>query len=310
MNIKVGENIMPKNKCCVFTFVKDEKIFLPIWLKYYSRFFDKDDIYVLDHDSNDGSVEECSKDYGFKVIKLHHEFYDDMWRRKIVCQKQAELLQSYEYVLYADADEIIIPNPRIYKDLKDYIIRCVADCVICTGYELIHIRQKEPPIDLNKSILKQRKYWYYNYFYCKPLLARKPLAWGYGFHSAVNMGDYKDGNLWLFHLHKLDFVLCWDKHKRILGYNWNDECIKRNLSFQLRINNLEDFNFFFDTRHPDMRKLKTIVWWYFPMVLNFVKSWIKARILRKGVAPTWYECSLNFPVITKIPKTLIKRNII
>ena len=300
---------MPKKRCCVFTFVKNEKIFLPIWLKYYSRFFDKDDIYVLDHDTDDGSVQECSKHYGFKVIKLHHEHYDEIWRTGVVCQKQTELLQSYEYVLFTDADEIIIPNPGKYKDLKDYIIRCSEDCVVCAGHELIHIRQKEPPIDLNKPILNQRKYWYPNYCYDKPLLARKPLAWAYGFHNAVNMGGYRDKDLWLFHLHKMDFDTCWDKHKRISNYKWSDECIRQNLGFQLRINNMEDFRRFFDTRCPDYKELRIGRWWHF-IRLSFLKAGIKSWILKKGSLCDWSEKGLNFVMITKIPRILIKNKIV
>ena len=36
--------------------VYNEAVFLPIWLRYYSRFFAPDDIYVLDHESTDGST--------------------------------------------------------------------------------------------------------------------------------------------------------------------------------------------------------------------------------------------------------------
>ena len=46
-----------KKKCAVFTIVKNENYFLPIWLKHYKRYFDNSDIYVLDHQSNDGSTD-------------------------------------------------------------------------------------------------------------------------------------------------------------------------------------------------------------------------------------------------------------
>ena len=34
----------------VQTMVQNEAVFLPIWLRYYSRFFAPDDIYVFDHE--------------------------------------------------------------------------------------------------------------------------------------------------------------------------------------------------------------------------------------------------------------------
>src|SRR5436190_17272313 len=39
------------------TMVQNEAVFLPIWLRYYSRFFGPDDLYVLDHDTSDGSTD-------------------------------------------------------------------------------------------------------------------------------------------------------------------------------------------------------------------------------------------------------------
>ena len=42
--------------CAVFTIVKNEKLFLPIWIKHYKKFFDNYDIYILDHESNDDST--------------------------------------------------------------------------------------------------------------------------------------------------------------------------------------------------------------------------------------------------------------
>ena len=101
---------MNKKLCCIFTFVRNENVFLPIWLKYYSRFFNGEDIYILDHSSDDGSIEECLKNYSFNVITIPFESYNDILRINIARDKQAELLDSYEYVLYADADEIVIPN--------------------------------------------------------------------------------------------------------------------------------------------------------------------------------------------------------
>ena len=45
-----------KKKCAVFTMVKNENYFLPIWLKHYKKFFSNEDIFILDHQSNDGSI--------------------------------------------------------------------------------------------------------------------------------------------------------------------------------------------------------------------------------------------------------------
>jgi hypothetical protein len=62
--------------CAVFTIVKNEKLFLPIWIKHYKKFFDDSDIYILDHESNDDST----KNLDVNVIPVYNEFtFDQNW---------------------------------------------------------------------------------------------------------------------------------------------------------------------------------------------------------------------------------------
>src|SRR2546425_12855184 len=42
-----------RKRRAVLTMVHNEPVFLPIWLRYHSRFFGADDIYVLDHDTSE-----------------------------------------------------------------------------------------------------------------------------------------------------------------------------------------------------------------------------------------------------------------
>lgn len=105
-------------------------------------FFDKDDIYIIDHDSNDNSIQDYRKYFEFILMSVPYSYYDEEFKIAVCKSKQAELLESYEYVLYADAEEIIIPNFLKYRDLTDYISKNDRDCVLCTSYELIHFRGK------------------------------------------------------------------------------------------------------------------------------------------------------------------------
>ena len=45
-----------RKRRAVVTIVHNEPVFLPLWLRYYSRFFAAEDIYVLDNQSTDGSA--------------------------------------------------------------------------------------------------------------------------------------------------------------------------------------------------------------------------------------------------------------
>jgi hypothetical protein len=43
-----------------------------------------------------------------------------------------------------------------------YMDRIDEDYVNCNGFELIHMREQEPPIDLARPVLQQRRFWFRN----------------------------------------------------------------------------------------------------------------------------------------------------
>ena len=94
----------------VVTMVHNEAVFLPIWLRYYSRFFAPEDIYVLDHQSTDGSTAGGGfvRDSGRARDGRPH--LDGATR----CEAhQHELLERYDVVLATDVDEIVAAQPRV-----------------------------------------------------------------------------------------------------------------------------------------------------------------------------------------------------
>ena len=78
-------------------------------------------------------------------------------------------------------DEIVAPDPA-WGTLRQYIDRIDEDYVNCHGFELIHKREQEPPIDLGRPVLGQRRFWFRNTLYDKPALATVPMEWEPGFH--------------------------------------------------------------------------------------------------------------------------------
>ena len=97
-----------------FTIVQNEPVFLPLWLQYYGRYFDRSDLYVLDHGTTDASTNEINS--SCNVLRVHREkSFDHAWLRSTVATFQAFLLQSYERVLFAEADEFIVADPCSYS---------------------------------------------------------------------------------------------------------------------------------------------------------------------------------------------------
>ncbi len=99
----------PQDRRAVVTMVHNESVFFPIWLRYYSRFFAPEDIFVLDNESIDGSTDGD----GFVRMPVQHDRVDHTWMAATVGRLQNELMESYEVVLATDVDEIVAPDPAL-----------------------------------------------------------------------------------------------------------------------------------------------------------------------------------------------------
>ncbi len=200
------------------TIVHNEPVFLPIWLGYYSRFFDPADLYVIDNDTTDGSTDG----EGFVRIPGHHDRADNAWMVQTVERVQHELIEGdYDVVLVTDVDEIITPTPE-WGTLGDYLDELDDWWVDCIGYELIHMIDREKPLDLSRPILDQRGFWYANGAFNKPAIATGPMSWVPGFHHRTDGQLNYDPDLRLIHLHRMDYEICRARHDSRRDRAWSE----------------------------------------------------------------------------------------
>jgi hypothetical protein len=198
--------------------VKNEKWFLPIWLNYYSKFFEERDIYVINHASTDDSIQLVKEQYKkINIVNLTYEPFDDIFKVNEIKKLQTALLGQYKCTLYSDPDELVMPySAEGGLDLSDYIDNFIKseDVAIKTnGWEVIQLPKKsELAIDLTKPILSQRSYWFHSpQWYSKVLLSKTPLNWSPGLHLASNIFKF-DPALYLVHLHRIDYDLSYIKN--------------------------------------------------------------------------------------------------
>src|SRR4051794_35231857 len=201
----------------LLTMVHNESVFLPIWLRYYSQFFGPDDIYVLDHDTTDGSTAGD----GFVRIPVSHDTVDHTWMVRTIEAQQHELLERYDVALVTDVDEIVAPVPE-WGTLGEYIDRLDEAFVNCLGYEILHLVDREGPFDPDRPVLGQRGYWFANDAYDKPALAMEPMRWEPGFHAREDLQMRLDPDLFLIHLHRMDYESCLARHRPRRGRAWNE----------------------------------------------------------------------------------------
>lgn len=210
------ERKRPRNRA-VITMVHNEPVFLPIWLRYYSRCFAPEDIFVLDNGSTDGSTGQG----GFVRIDVEHPTVDHTWMVRTIEALQHELQERYDVVLVCDVDELVAPVPE-WGTLRAYLDRFDEASVNCLGYELLHM-PGEAPLDLERPILEQRGHWFANGAYDKPALATVPMNWQPGFHSRADGYFNPDPDLRLIHLHRVDYELCRARHRTRQRRPWADE---------------------------------------------------------------------------------------
>ena len=109
---------------------------LPLWVRYYEKHFAAEDLYVLDHDSTDGSAEALAGHC--QIVPVHRAAsFDHRWLRGTVEAFQAFLLRSYETVLFTEVDEFVVTDPRHYAGLADYIARMTGLTARCAGFNVV-----------------------------------------------------------------------------------------------------------------------------------------------------------------------------
>ena len=189
-------------RVAVFTVTRNEPFYLPLWVGYYKKHFNPRDIYVLDHESSDNSTSGL----GVNIVPISNPLYfDHDWLVGQVQDLQQRLLSvmGYTHVLFAEVDEIIAPDPRVYPHgLRQYLEVFSAVHTRVLAYVIIE-RDDELPCDMTRhtSILAQRRWMVRIPQYDKPLLSTIPLHWVIGFHNSKE--DVRtDTSLFMLHLQK------------------------------------------------------------------------------------------------------------
>lgn len=230
-----------RTRGALLTIVHNEPVFLPIWLSYYSRFYAPEDIYVLDHGTDDGSTSQP----GFNRIPVSREGHDAQQVLEVISEHERELLGRYTSLLVADSDEIIAPDPA-FGTLGDYVARFDEEFVNCLGYEIIHLPD-EPAIDPSRPVLEQRRFWFSNDGYDKPALVSTPIERVPGLHARADREMNLDPDLRLIHLHRLDYASCFARH-RDRNADRSERDLKAGRGIHLATEGEEDFAHWFFER--------------------------------------------------------------
>jgi glycosyltransferase involved in cell wall biosynthesis len=202
-------------KVAAVTMVYNEKEYLPLWLRHYGRHVGAENCFVVDHGSEDGSTEQLG---GASRVRIPRSPYDPPRQSAFNSQFCASLLKWYDWVIYSDVDEIIMPDPKVAISLRDYCRRPIPDVVSAIGLNIIHRAEHEPPLDLSRPVSEQRRYAFACSPMCKPSLIRRPVVWSPGSHASDAPTTFD--HLYMFHLRWFDLPIGLARLKRTREMAW------------------------------------------------------------------------------------------
>lgn len=203
------------------TFVYNESVNLPIWLRYYGKMFGPQNLYVVDRESNDGSTDSLG---GANRIVIPRDAFDDYKKTDFITLLHTALLKYHRTVIYTDCDELLVPDLRKFADLGDYVEKANFEWVTCVGLNLVHMIHLEEPLDLSRPILAQRRFAFLLASTCKTLISRVPIAWQPGFHS-LNRQPRIDPDLFMLHTKTMDYGIAIQRQKINTETVWSEDSL-------------------------------------------------------------------------------------
>ena len=162
---------------CVISTVWNEAARLPRWLAHYGAAVGPEHLFLEDDGSDDGSTEGLG---AVNVIRRPRGTYDERARTTRLSAWASELLQRYDTVVYADADELLVPADG--SRLRDWLARSHPPTVTAIGFDVMEVPNVDAPLDPARPLTAQRRHARLNPTYCKPLVTRAPIRWRPGLH--------------------------------------------------------------------------------------------------------------------------------
>jgi hypothetical protein len=186
-----------KRRVAVVTDTVSAAFYFPTWHRYYARHVGAQNLYVVLYGT---SVHDFTP-YEIGGVWRIHTYNNDSCTKMLshVCNL---LLNEYDYVVRVDTDEFLIPDPRHYDGLSDYLSKLRRSYVTAAGYNVV-VRPGAERLDLTKNLFKDQRQHCYPYdALSKTCVTGIPIVWSPGFHFASVYPEFD--NLYLFHLKYAD----------------------------------------------------------------------------------------------------------
>ncbi len=181
----------------VMTMVRDEAVMLPRWVAHYAHQVGMRNLLVLDDNSADGSTTglPCTV---LQIPELPGDGYERT-RMRLVSGLARGLLAAYDYVVFVDADEFLVADPRRHADLPSFLATRSEDVLAPVALNVMHAAGVEGPLQPDRPVLGQRSFVKFTQIMCKPAVKRVPAPWQRASHG-IDVPFRVDPELFMVHL--------------------------------------------------------------------------------------------------------------
>jgi hypothetical protein len=186
-------------RICGITNVYNEQFNLPIWLNYYGKQFGVENCFIINHGSDDGSVDNIGESVRIDMVRSP---LSDSKRAEFISDFVNSLLHIYDAAVYTDCDEILVAAPQKYSGLRHFVEEMQSPTATAIGLNIVHNLAVEGALDDSLPILRQRRHAQFVTPMCKTLITQKPIRWSAGFHGCSFPPNFSD--LFLFHTRWVD----------------------------------------------------------------------------------------------------------
>lgn len=182
----------------VMTMARDEAEMLPRWVRHYSAQVGIENLVVLDDNSTDGSTDDLGCTV-HRLPQLPGPGYEGV-RMQLLSGLASGFLALYDYVVFVDADEFLLPDPTKHADLPSFLAtRRDREVVAPVALNVVHVASLEEPLKADEPVLGQRRFAKFAPLMCKPQVKRVPAAWKWASHG-IEAPFEIDPELYMVHL--------------------------------------------------------------------------------------------------------------
>lgn len=203
-------------KIAAMTMCYNERHRLPTYLKYYAGQVGMENIYIVDHGSDDGSTENLGP---VNIIPVPRSPFNDSNRLRKVLGYFNELQSAYDVVIYTDSDELIIADPALYTGLADAFDKLDARRMTPMGLNVTELLGVDTELDWGQPLFRQRPWVRFVSPMCKASISSEPLS-RVGTH---NFGDEPPAffpGIYNFHFKRIDVRMFLGRQEVTRNMDW------------------------------------------------------------------------------------------